>query len=133
MHGAGEVDLTGVWLGLYSYPRALEPVSFMATLIDTAGAISGSSHEAYKPPRGQAYTAFAMLCGHRNRRAIDFVKTYEEGNPHNRPIKYEGTVRDDGSEIEGTWTIRLTWSGRFLMTRSTRDAESIVRKRFARA
>ena len=37
-------DLTGVWNGLYSYPDGLS-VTFVATLIESGGALSGSTHE----------------------------------------------------------------------------------------
>ena len=37
-------NLTGVWQGLYTYPNS-ESVSFVATLIDSGGALSGSTHE----------------------------------------------------------------------------------------
>ena len=36
-------NLTGVWQGLYTYPNG-ESVSFVATLIDSGGALSGSIH-----------------------------------------------------------------------------------------
>ena len=132
MSGAGSADLTGIWLGLYSYPRRLEPVSFTATLIDTSGAISGSSHESF-PRRGQGvFTAFAALYGRRDEHAVTFVKTYDGGVPHNKPISYEGAIMDDGNEIEGRWIIPDVWSGRFLMVRSAPNAEAIVRKKYER-
>ncbi|HEY3639394.1 MAG TPA: hypothetical protein VGK90_14695 [Rhizomicrobium sp.] len=126
-------QLTGVWLGLYSYPRKLEPVGFTATLIETAGAISGSSHE--KPQQGKAsgQTIFATLNGHRSGDVVEFVKRYEGGIPHSLAIKYEGTVRDEGAEIEGRWIIPRMWSGRFLMIRSGPKAEAIVRQKYERA
>ena len=43
--GAGAQNLTGVWDGIYSYPIARAPVSFVATLIETASAVSGTTHE----------------------------------------------------------------------------------------
>ena len=133
MSGAGSADLTGVWLGLYSYPRTLEPVSFTATLIDTAGAISGSCHE--KPRQGSTAgcVLFATLSGHHNDGVVAFIKTYDDGIPHARAINYEGAIHDEGTEIEGRWTIPRIWSGRFLMIRSAPNAEAIVRKKYERA
>ena len=132
MEAERTVDLTGVWLGLYSYPHSLQPVSFMATLIETAGAISGSSHEAHPRPFFPAYTALATLCGQRVDEAIAFVKTYDDGRPHAHPISYDGVMMDDGSEIEGRWSIPRRWSGRFLMIRSRPNAEAIVRNKYER-
>jgi|SRR5580704_5111606 hypothetical protein len=123
-------NLTGVWQGLYSYPRALEPVLFVATLIETLSHVTGSTHE---PHRITDRTLRAMLSGRRNGSRIDFVKTYEqtEGG-YGEEIRYDGTICADASEIEGRWIIRADWSGRFLMIRGSRDAEQIARKKFAR-
>jgi hypothetical protein len=133
MIGVRTVDLTGVWLGLYSYPHDCEPVSFVATLIETAGAISGSSHEAQPRPFFPAYTALATLFGRRGNGAIVFVKTYDEGRPHAHPIYYDGVITDEGGEIEGRWSIPRMWSGRFVMIRSAPNAEIIARKIYERS
>jgi hypothetical protein len=42
--GADAQNLTGVWQGLCTYPNG-ESASFVATLIDGSGALSGSTHE----------------------------------------------------------------------------------------
>jgi hypothetical protein len=126
-----ELNLTGVWQGLYSYPRKLEPVSFVATLIERGSCLSGSIHEA-APARFRHATVFASLLGSRSAGAVTFVKTYMDGIPHRRPITYEGAVLDDGSEIDGRWTLAPEWSGRFLMIRETRNAESVVRRKYER-
>lgn len=132
MCSAKSANLTGVWLGLYSYPRRLEPVSFTATLIDTAGVINGSSHEIPRQGRTAGYTLFATLCGRHSDGAVAFTKTYDDGIPHGYAINYEGSIRDEGAEIEGLWTIPRMWSGRFLMIRSAWNAEQVARKKFAR-
>ena len=124
--------LAGVWLGLYSYPRRLEPVSFTATLIETSGVISGSTHETPRQGKPAARTIFATLSGWRTESAVQFTKIYDDGIPHNHPINYEGAITDDGAEIEGRWSIPRMWSGRFLMIRSAPNAEKIVRKKYER-
>ena len=124
--------LTGVWLGLYSYPRQLEPVSFTATLIESSGAISGSTHETPREASAAARTLFATLSGRRNEGAVQFTKTYDDGIPHNHPISYEGALADNGAEIEGRWSIPRMWSGRFLMIRSAPNADKSVRKKYER-
>lgn len=126
-----DCNLTGVWQGLYSYPRKLDPVSFVTTLIETATSLTGSVHEPVPPWLGSG-TVFANLSGHRNGSRVVFVKAYMDGVPHRRPINYDGAVLDDGSEIEGRWVLSPTWSGRFLMIRATRNAESVVRKKYER-
>lgn len=121
--------LTGVWLGLYSYPAVLEPVSFTATLIETASWLSGSTHE---PSRFDSETLIGTLFGNRSGSYVEFTKTYDAPKRgYAKPIHYEGVVNDDADEIEGEWMIRSDWSGRFLMVRSGRNAEARARKRFA--
>ncbi|HTT84888.1 MAG TPA: hypothetical protein VMF67_15535 [Rhizomicrobium sp.] len=133
MNGAGCADLTGVWLGLYSYPRRFDPVGFTAILIETAGTISGSSHEDHRQAPFRARRVFATLCGRHSESAVEFVKTYDDGRPHSRPISYEGSLMDDGAEIEGRWTISRMWSGRFLMIRFAPNAEAVIRRKYERA
>jgi len=127
---AGKIsNLTGVWLGLYSYPRLLQPASFTATLIETESWISGSTHEA---SHYDGETLLATLIGSRDGNAVSFVKTYEQVNRgYGPPVRYEGHVSEDGTEIEGRWTIRADWAGKFLMVRSGGGAEARARKKFA--
>lgn len=47
-------------------------------------------------------------------------------------MRYEGTLAAEGDEIAGSWLIRADWSGRFLMIRGSREAETAARKKFAR-
>lgn len=123
--------LTGIWQGLYFYPRLLEPVSFVATLIETGSRLSGSTHE----PHGKTGAVLcATLLGRRAGSLVHFVKTYESvGDGYAADVSYEGTLAADHTEIEGRWSIRANWSGRFLMIRGSREAETAARKKFARA
>src|SRR5262245_53660218 len=121
-------NLTGVWHGIYSYPRGNPPVSFVATLIETASMVSGTTHE------GEASgTLFAMVTGRRQGSAVSFVKTYDGTNPDYRTVDYEGRLSGDATEIDGRWTIPGVWSGKFLMIRARGVAETIVRRARVRA
>ena len=109
-------SLTGVWDGRYFYPRSLPPMSFVATLIETATMLAGTTHE----PAGMA-VRYATLQGRRAGSSVAFVKTYDDTGetgerPH--PIDYRGVLNGDATEIEGVWHIPGHWSGRFLMIRS---------------
>jgi hypothetical protein len=54
---------------------------------------------------------------------VEFTKTYDPPGPgYNRPILYRGSISPDFNEIEGTWTVLGSWSGRFLLIRSPRPA-----------
>jgi hypothetical protein len=121
-------NLTGVWHGIYSYPNSNPPVSFVATLIETATMLSGTTHE------GEAGgTLFATLVGRRHGSTVSFVKTYDGTNPDYRTVDYQGRLSGDATEIDGRWTILGVWSGKFLMIRARGVAETIARQERLRA
>jgi hypothetical protein len=122
-------SLTGVWQGVYSYPLSRLPtVAFTATLFEAASSLSGSVSEPnllYDPNEMLLFG----LNGSRNGSAVHFTKTYLGSGPNYRQaIVYDGTVNDDGTEIEGRWTIPGDWSGRFLMTRSGDQPEATAER-----
>ena len=130
--GVGERNLTGIWNGLYTYPHG-QSTSFVATLIETAGALSGTTHEPSTLGDGPETTSFAMLAGSRRDSAVTFTKRYERPTLLKAsPILYEGVLNGDGTEIEGRWTIREGWSGKFLMIRSAGQKTAVSRKAFER-
>lgn len=128
----GERNLTGIWNGLYTYQDG-RSTSFVATLIESGGALSGTTHES--GPRGGSPAAalYASLCGRRCDFAVTFTKIYDRPDAsHQSPILYEGALNAEGSEIEGRWTIVRAWSGKFLMIRSAGQDVKVSRKAFAR-
>jgi hypothetical protein len=127
----GARNLTGVWHGLYTYPHGGEGVSFVATLIETTSALSGTTHEPCRI--GPPGTLYATVAGSRRDSAVAFVKTYDGSNPFYRTVAYEGTLSGDGNEIEGRWIVPGSWSGRFLMIRPPSNAVPVSRKAFSRA
>lgn len=122
-------SLTGVWHGIYTYPRG-DGVSFVATLIETASAVTGTIHEPCATSPGD--TLFATLAGGRADSAVAFVKTYDGSNPSYRVVEYEGTLSGDGCEIEGRWIVPGSWSGRFLMIRPHTMTAAVLRTAFER-
>jgi hypothetical protein len=119
-------NLTGVWHGLYTYPDG-QSVSFVATLLDSAGALSGSTHEPGVGTDAPSGTLFATLVGQRGGSAVTFRKTYEGETPCYRAVDYTGTLNAEATEVEGRWTIPGVWSGTFLMIRPSRKEESVER------
>lgn len=116
-------NLTGVWQGLYSYPFGAS-VSFVATLIDSGGSLSGSTHEPCSFDSGR--TMYAMLEGTREGRAVSFLKTYQNAGPrYGSVVRYRGALSGDATEIEGRWTIWKILSGKFLMIRSAGKAAEV--------
>jgi hypothetical protein len=117
-----------------TYPRPYPSVSFVATLIENGTCLTGSTHEPCVGANCSCDTLFATLLGSRHDSVVTFVKTYDAAGPHfHQPIAYEGTLSEDATEIEGRWTIRRLWSGKFLMIRSTGRAVAVSRKAFVPA
>ncbi|KWV60918.1 hypothetical protein AS156_26220 [Bradyrhizobium macuxiense] len=118
--------LTGVWDGSYVQPGA-GMVTFLATLIETGGAIGGSVTEPCMSATCPISTHNASIAGHRSGGAVSFVKRYEPSGFGYHTVHYEGSVNAEATEIDGRWTIPGTSaSGTFLMVRATRPAESVA-------
>ena len=129
---ASAQNLTGIWNGLYTYPDG-RSTSFVATLIEAAGSLTGTTHEPGTLGGNGGATLFASLAGTRRDSAVNFTKTYDQTDPlHRSPIIYEGVLNGDGTEIEGRWTIVKVWSGRFLMIRSPGQEMKAEHKAFER-
>jgi hypothetical protein len=122
---ADNIDLSGVWKGIFQYPRALPPGHFDAELRDRLGAILGETFEFGDTRHDKGASLHAFIEGHRNGSAISFVKRYDAVTRSNTPVFYAGTVDDSGDEISGTWDIPGQWSGTFLMIRSKPTAAMI--------
>jgi hypothetical protein len=120
-------NLTGVWHGLYTYPHDYGSVSFVATLIETASRITGSTHEPCVLGDCAGDTLYATLSGNRHGRAVAFEKTYDPVSPEYGTIAYEGTLSEDATEIEGRWRVPRGWSGKFLMIRPRGAATTVGR------
>jgi hypothetical protein len=129
---ANAQNLTGIWHGLYSYPDG-RSVSFVATLIESGSALTGSTHEPCVGGNGPAGTLYASLDGSRDGSAVAFRKTYAGAGPDYGAVDYAGTLNADASEIEGRWIIPGVWSGKFLMIRPGRKAARVSRAVATRA
>ena len=131
--GSSADSLTGVWHGIYSYPREVASVSFVATLIETATAVTGATHEPRATGGSANQMLFATLTGSRRGNAVSFTKTYDGDNPHYGTVAYEGRLNGERTEIEGRWHIPGVWSGKFLMIREPGREVAVSRKASARA
>ncbi|MGS0647088.1 hypothetical protein ACU81Q_05600 [Komagataeibacter melomenusus] len=124
---AGEMNVTGQWDGQFSYPRMLPPEFFSASLFETAGAIGGTVTERAASGEAGAECFVSTVRGVRHAGEVRFTKTYE-GGPRRHVVLYAGRLSADGTEIEGTWRIEGSWSGRFLMIRKDGGAAVTVQR-----
>ncbi len=124
--------LTGVWDGTYTQAGA-GIVTFLATLIETGGALGGSVTEPCVMPGCPLSTHNASLAGHRSGSAVSFVKRYEPPGYGYDKVSYEGAVNAEATEIDGRWRIPGTaYSGTFLMVRSSQPAQAVETEERAR-
>jgi hypothetical protein len=123
-------SLTGLWNGLFSYPRRYDPTQFVAILIQSGSSLSGTTHESCAIEGIFGGVLYATLQGQRDGSVVTFVKTYDGTGGWTHSVKYEGVLNDVGTEIEGNWRVPGVWSGKFLMVRSSAEEESIVRRAY---
>ena len=117
-------NLTGVWDGTFVQPQ-VGMVTFLATLIESGGALGGNVTEPCMTPSCPLSIHKASIAGHRSGNSVSFVKRYEPPGYGYDKVTYEGLVNADATEIDGRWRLpRL--SGTFLMVRSTKPAQSIA-------
>jgi len=127
MEAEGVLNLSGVWLGRYGYPRGRPPVSFTAKLTETDTWLVGSTEEKASVGKARGRTIGATLQGRRTGRSVTFLKLYDVFDGAHDSVHYLGEVASDGSEIHGRWTISERWSGPFVMVRSGRNVETLTR------
>ena len=125
-------NLTGTWNGLYSYQRGMEPVGFVADLVDVSSWLGGGVRETAPGRDGRLATFHAEVSGRRSGGQVVFVKTYDGTGGRIHSVDYDGTLSQDGTEIEGTWRIARQAAGRFLMIRPEGRALAVARETFAR-
>ena len=125
-------SLTGVWDGTYTQP-GVGIVTFLATLIESGGALAGNVTEPCTSPACPLSTHNASIAGHRSGSAVSFIKRYEPPGYGYDTVSYEGTVNAEATEIGGRWRLPgTTASGTFLMVRATQPAQSVAAEEQAR-
>jgi hypothetical protein len=128
-----QLDLTGLWHGLYSYPRNRPPVHFVATLNESHSWITGSTEETGTGWDVRGVTITASLQGRQTDRSVTLLKLYDGPPRGYDTVHYAGTVSADGNEIEGQWTVPGSWAGSFLMIRSGGASERALREELIKA
>ena len=118
-------NLTGLWLGAYTYPDMIEAIPFTASIQDNGDVIVGETTEAGLPwdPYDSAH---AIIDGRKTGTEVAFTKVYD--TIEDSAVRYEGTISDDGEEIHGSWTIIGESSGPFTMRRATNASQASERE-----
>lgn len=110
-------DLSGVWDGIFNYPRTLPSTAFAVTLRDLSERLVGETSEPSQDSHDHGTTLHALIHGQRSGGAVRFVKTYDDAERLHYTVVYNGTLNGDATEITGTWEIAGVWAGTFIMTR----------------
>jgi hypothetical protein len=119
-------NLTGVWDGTFIQPQ-VGMVTFVATLIETGGALGGNVTEPCILPDCPLRTHNASIAGHRSGSAVSFVKNYQPPGYGYNSVSYEGVVNAEATEIDGRWRLPgSALSGTFLMVRSSKTAQAVA-------
>jgi len=121
--GAQTMDVSGFWVGEYSYNAPGMPkVSFQADLEQLGAILSGISTEqnTFDPEAGQIL--IAELFGKVSGNDVSFTKAYTNSALGKDKVRYAGFLSDDGTQIDGTWIIQGIWNGKFRMTRAKEQA-----------
>jgi hypothetical protein len=128
MAKGAESNLSGHWLGIYSYPRDLPPTKFEADLRDVSGVLTGEISEAELLPVGGDSLLHSLIEGLHDGSRVRFVKIYD--NHHRMPdvVNYQGTIQPGGEEIGGDWEIANDWGGKFIMVRDGGAKEALKRE-----
>ena len=105
MSGEGPLNLSGLWMGRYTYPHNEGPTTpFLARIEDTGGALSGTIIEPNTiGPSSDSLEA--MLNGSRTGSAVDFTKVYDGASDAAHAVDYVGQVSGDGNTISGVWSL----------------------------
>lgn len=124
---ADRIDLSGLWLGSFSYPRGGGPTTpFMANLVDRGGSLSGEIVEPNTMgPSSETLSAF--VAGTRAGTSVDFTKTYDGASDAAHSIDYVGLLSEDGNRVTGVWSLE-DMDGGFEMYREAVREEAVGRE-----
>ncbi len=101
----GAINLSGLWLGSYSYPSGLGPTTpFLASLSDESGSLSGTIIEPNTIGRSSKELG-AVISGSRAGAAVDFTKLYDAESDAAHAVDYVGRLSADGNTISGVWSL----------------------------
>lgn len=124
---AQKIDLSGLWLGSFSYPGGEGPTTpFLAKLIDRGGSLAGEIVEP-NTVGGSSETLSAFVAGTRAGASVDFTKTYDGASDAAHSVDYVGRLSGDGNHVTGVWSLE-DMDGSFEMYREAAGEEAAGRE-----
>ena len=113
---ANDSNLSGLWLGSFSYPAGEGPLTpFLASLEDDGGSLRGTTIEPNTIGSASEQLQ-ALISGSRAGSAVDFTKMYDGESDAAHAVDYVGRVSADGNSITGVWSLGAV-DGTFQMHR----------------
>ena len=111
-----KVNLSGLWLGSYSYPSGGGPTTpFLARIEDHDGSLSGTIIEP-NTIGASSDELQAVISGSRAGNSVDFTKLYDGESDAAHAVDYVGQLSADGNTVTGVWSLEET-DGSFEMYR----------------
>ncbi len=103
---SGGDNLSGLWMGSFSYPSGLGPTTpFLASLTDNGGSLSGTMVEPNTMGRSSDQLG-AVISGSRAAASVDFTKMYDGESDAAHAVDYVGRLSADGNSISGVWSLQ---------------------------
>lgn len=125
MPGQRRTSLSGAWSGAFRYPDDTLPETvFNAQIEESSGAFVGAVQEPNLVTDFAGAVITAEIEGVRSGATVTFTKFYQASAQVEHAIRYEGSVDEGLTRIEGVWIIPGEWSGTFFMTRDDDGAEA---------
>jgi hypothetical protein len=99
------MNISGLWLGSFSYPAGLGPTTpFLARIEDHGGSLAGSIIEP-NTVGASSKELEAVLSGSRDGHSVDFTKVYDGASDAAHAVDYAGRLSGDGNSISGVWSL----------------------------
>lgn len=105
-------NVSGSWLGNYYYAIDSQPYGFEAVFVEQDGKVVGSILDDGKIGEAKVSGSFADPI-------LTFTKIYN--NPAHAPVRYEGTISDEGKRLTGTWQIMGEMHGSWMAWRQEEE------------
>lgn len=108
-------SIAGEWLGNYYYSNSGQSFGFEAVFIETNGDVQGNILD-------DGHLGEARITGTYSCPQLNFTKIYR----HTEPVKYEGTLSDDGNCLTGKWHINEACHGSWTAYRQSEDEDEDI-------